>query len=203
MNTAWWLVLALAGCSGGGLARNDLPRQPDPAPAPSSPPPDAAAPVTPATPKTAAPLPMPDAGAPAVGLTLDERSEIVSSALELALVEKAIPDYNLLKNPKSVVLADANLAGLAPKANGVTLQVMSADAIQSKADREGDFLFLEFGPMTTDADGSIRVSLSNRWALSSASRKAGKIVLSGGGFGLRFRRDRAGWKREVVMKWIS
>lgn len=205
------LLAAAVTCCGGRPPAVEPPAHeiPPPAADAGTPPLAASAASAASAPSANAAAPPADAGAPLpqpATLTIDERAQIASSALELALVEKAIPDYGLLKNPKKVVLAVDNLEGAAPVVKGVELSVMSADAIRAKADREGDFLFLAFGPIEMQADGAVHVSLRNTWALGAASRQAGKIIMSGGGMALRFRREgpnRNAWKREVLMKWIS
>ena len=49
---------------------------------------------------------------------------------------------------------------------GHKIILMSTDSIQAKADREGDFLFLEFKYFQTQNDGSVKVRLDNDWCFS-------------------------------------
>lgn len=201
------VLVLLAACSG----RSPAP-VPAPAPVPTPAPAPAPAPVpVPPSPQPVAPAPVDaglpdgvssDADAPAPAeLTEGDRREIVRAALEVALVDRKIPDHALLKDPKNVLVDRENLHGPPPALPGIALTAVSSDEAQARADRTGDFLYLELGELRRTGD-DVSLSVRNRWAIGLASRKAGKIFLSGGGLSLRFTRTPEGWRPKIVATWI-
>lgn len=136
-----------------------------------------------------------------VTLSDEERAELVQLTLERALIDQEIPDYGLLADPASVVLSTENIdPALVPELPGVTLELLTPEEIQARADAEGDFLYLRFDEITTSEPGQATVSLSNTWAIGTDSDQA---YLSGGGFTVEYSKEAGQWTGEVTEMWIS
>jgi len=128
-------------------------------------------------------------------------SLIVSRTLEHAVVRREIPDYRLLADPSNIVLSSAGIdPAWVPGFSGIRFRLLDPEAIQAEAERGGDFLYLAFGRLSPEEDGSVTVVLENRWAVSSASDVR---HVSGGGFQMTFRREGKGWTGEVTSRWMS
>ncbi|MCP4598947.1 MAG: hypothetical protein GY847_00125 [Proteobacteria bacterium] len=134
-------------------------------------------------------------------ITRKDRADVIRLSLEHALVDQAIPDYGLIPDPTNIVLSTANIdADLAPTLPGINLILLTQDEIQDRANREGDFLYIEFTDVTVESDTRVTVSLSNTWAVSDDSETA---YLSGGGFVIEFTKIADGWIGEVRSVWMS
>lgn len=206
------VAFVLGGCSAEGTLPPVPPEKTSPATAAPDPPPSpaSAAPAPSAAPTASSTPTAGSADAPPqelpppqpASLAQADRDEMARLALDLALVARQIPDHALLKDPKHVVVSTENLPAPPPRLDGVELLPMSADAVQAKADREGDFVYIVLGAPEAHPKG-IRLSIHNRWAIGAASKKAGKIFLSGGGMSLLFHKEGGAWKVDVVAKFIS
>lgn len=136
-----------------------------------------------------------------VSLNDEERAELIRLTLERALIDQEIPDYGLLADPAHVVLSTENIdAALLPQLSGVTLELLTPEEIQARADTEGDFLYLRFDEISTAMPGEATVSLSNTWAIGADSDQA---YLSGGGFTIEYTKDAGQWTGEISEVWIS
>jgi len=134
-------------------------------------------------------------------ITREDRAEIIRLSLERALVDQEIPDYALIQDPANIVLSTANIdADLVPVLPGINLILLTREEVQDKADREGDFLYLEFTDITVESDTRVMVSLDNTWAAPKDSEKA---YLSGGGFAIEFAKTAGSWIGVMVQEWIS
>ncbi len=203
------VAFVLGGCSAEGTLPPVPPEPTSPATALEPPPSPGSAATSPsgaptASSPTGAADPPPQELPPPepASLAQADRDEMARLALDLALVARQIPDHGLLKDPKHVVVSTENLPAPPPRLDGVELLPMSADAVQSKADREGDFVYIVLGAPEAHPKG-IRLSIFNRWAIGAASKKAGKIFLSGGGMSLLFHKEGGAWKVDIVTKFIS
>jgi hypothetical protein len=133
-------------------------------------------------------------------LTQADKSAVIKSSLEIALLNKQIPDYGLLKDKRNVVLSTENIPPrFVPKVSGVNLILLSPEQIKRKANLEGDFVFFSFRNIESNGD-RISVVLTNTWVKSKNSRK---VYLSGGGMFLEYRKENDKWVGEVVGSWIS
>jgi hypothetical protein len=130
--------------------------------------------------------------------------ELVRLTLQYALSERHIPDYKLIKDTINYILLPINIQpSWIPQLLGHKIILMSTDSIQAKADREGDFLFLEFKYFQTQNDESVKVCLDNDWCFSRLPTSGSHSNLSGGGIILTFFRDGQSWKRSELMQiWI-
>jgi hypothetical protein len=132
----------------------------------------------------------------------EDKAALVKEALEWALVEKNIPDYNLLTEGKDeIVLSLKNIdESMVPTLPSVNLIPLSPEEIQNKANAEGDFLYISFGEFEIDGN-SASVPVQNTWAVSQDSRGH----LSGGGCTLNFEKVDGAWKLSDKPRpcWIS
>lgn len=136
-----------------------------------------------------------------VTLNDGERAELVRLTLERALIDHEIPDYGMLQDPANVVLSTENIKPqFVPRLPGVTLELLSPEEIQARADTQGDFLYLRFDEMSTSRENEATVSLSNTWAIGANS---GKAYLSGGGFTVEYKKEGGEWSGEITEMWIS
>lgn len=136
--------------------------------------------------------------------TTTDRQELIQKAMRFALIEEKIPDYNLIRDKKNIVLSTENLfAHEMPEIEGITFLFLTENQIQQKADHEGDFLHLVLQDMKIEGNEAV-LSLENRWAVSKQSKEMGVGYLSGGGFELGFHKKKGKWIMEDVMReWIS
>jgi len=136
-----------------------------------------------------------------VSLSDEDRAELIRLTLERALIEQEIPDYGLLEDPANVVLSTENIdAALVPELPGVSLELLTPDEIQARADEQGDFLYLRFDRLEADSAEEVSVSLSNSWAVGADSDN---VYLSGGGFTIEYTKTGESWTGEVTETWIS
>ena len=133
-------------------------------------------------------------------ITEEDKVAIIRLTLERALIDKEIPDYELIKDNENIILSTANIdANLVVEIPGTNLILLTPDKIQEKADREGDFLYLRFEPIEMK-DSEVIVSLSNNWAVSKDSEN---LYLSGGGFRIEYQKIDGKWVGRVALVWMS
>ncbi|HZD10992.1 MAG TPA: hypothetical protein VE553_06590 [Candidatus Binatia bacterium] len=131
----------------------------------------------------------------------DEWSELMRLTLERALIAKEIPDYGLLQDPSQMVLSTEKIdPELVPEIEGVTLELLTPEEIQERADTQGDFLYLRFDSLEASSPQKATVALSNTWAVGADSDVA---YLSGGGFTIEYIKGSQGWEGEITEMWIS
>lgn len=134
-------------------------------------------------------------------LSDEEWSELLGLTLERALVDQEIPDYALLEDQEQMVLSTENIdPALVPEIEGLSLELLTPDEIQERADAEGDFPYLRFQELTAESGEKATVSLGSTWAIAADSDM---IYLSGGGFAVEYTRDNGAWTGEVTEMWIS
>ena len=128
-------------------------------------------------------------------------AEIIRLSLAIALMDKEIPDYALIKDKENIVLCTKNIdRDWVPKIDGVNLILLDLDEIQSKADLEGDFLYLRFTKFEIHDERSAVVNLDNMWMRRKGSPY---MYLSGGGINISFIKESGTWIGKVLMRWIS
>ena len=134
-------------------------------------------------------------------LSREDQAELIRLTLERALVDKEVPDYQLLADQGTFILSTENVEPeLVPELEGVDLTLMSPEKIQARANEEGDFLYLRFDEITAETTDKVTVSISNAWAVAEDS-DAG--YLSGGGFSIEYVREDGSWSGEITSAWIS
>ena len=82
----------------------------------------------------------------------------------------------------------------------MNLILLDLDDIQSKADREGDFLYLRFTKLELHSERSAVVHLDNMWM---SRRETPFKYLSGGGLSISFSKESGIWNSKVLSMWIS
>lgn len=132
---------------------------------------------------------------------LNSKQDLVKRVLEIAVVSGEIPDYNLIKDNKNIILSSENLdTNLILELDGIKFTILSPAEIKEKANKEGDLLYLKFNKIYI-GDKNASISLDNTWAVSETS-KAG--YLSGGGFTVTFHKFMGSWVEDKSRKyWIS
>jgi len=136
--------------------------------------------------------------------TLTHRStkEIISKTLESALVNKQLPDYQLLLDKSnSIIVSNENIdTTWIPQLPGISLTVLSPSAVQEKAEEDGEFLYLRFTKIKI-GNLTATVSLDNTW-INPTNNYEG--YLSGGGFTLKFYNVLGNWVQSpMIQSWIS
>ena len=133
----------------------------------------------------------------------DDRQTLAQISLEWAILDKNIPDYNLIKDKNSIILSTRNInKSYIFSLKDITIIILTPEEIKQKSEEDGDFLYFEFGMI--DIQGTdATVKLGNIWAQSEKSRK--KIAyLSGGGATIPFMKQGDKWIRKNVTEiWIS
>lgn len=138
-----------------------------------------------------------------LNLTRQSSAEVITKTLESALIKKQLPDYNLLINKSSgnIIVSNENIdTSWIPQLTGIRLTVLPPSAIQEKANKDGEFLYLRFKKIEI---GKLiaTVSLDNVWA-SPSNKNNG--YLSGGGYTLKFYNILGNWvQSRMVESWIS
>ena len=136
--------------------------------------------------------------------TDDDKIELIKRTLKVALVEKQLPDYNLLKDTTQIILSSENIrSSWIPQFSDFHLIVLSPDSIKSLANYKGDFLFLAFKSFSVKENADIQVTLANEWSVSQKSSEEKLIFMSGGGLSLFFYKEFGQWKeRPTRESWI-
>ncbi|HEU0021020.1 MAG TPA: hypothetical protein VFR55_05015 [Dehalococcoidia bacterium] len=132
----------------------------------------------------------------------DDKAQIVRLALEWALVEKKIPDYDMLARQDDFVLSLENIdPGLVPEMPGIDLRLLTPPEIQAEANKKTDFLYLKFKTLEV-SDSAATVGIDNVWAEAQGPRLLAH--LSGGGCTLNFTEESGNWVMgQVSSCWIS
>ena len=96
-----------------------------------------------------------------------DRRELVRRTLEIALTEKKMPSYRLLKDTAHIVVSTENIrADWLPSISQTTLIGITLDSIQSLANLDPDFYFLYFDPIELADNGDAVVSIRLVWAIN-------------------------------------
>ncbi len=132
-----------------------------------------------------------------------DRQIIAQMSLEWAVLDKNIPDYNLIKDKENLVLSNKNInKSYNFSLENITISILTPEEIKQKSEAEGDYLYLEF-EMLEIYGSRATVKLNNIWAQNETSRKT-IAYLSGGGAAIPFRKEGGRWVRQDVTEtWIS
>lgn len=129
------------------------------------------------------------------------QGKVLGRVLNLALVERELPDYHMLEGQGNMILSTENItADLQATAAKLGLTLMVPEEIQEKANRDGDFLCLKFSQVEI---GLLRasISLDNIWVRSQDSTQG---YLSGGGMKLTFYNLLGRWLLSPMKTmWVS
>ncbi|MCH8896256.1 MAG: hypothetical protein IH927_08355 [Proteobacteria bacterium] len=128
-------------------------------------------------------------------------TRILDLAMERALIEKKIPDHGLLADPWKVVLSDRNLpADWRPRLDGVEILLLTKAEIETRANRDGDFLFIYVSELSFPESDTASIRVHSMWAKAKDSNV---VYLSGGGFAVIYHKDGDTWKEASSASWIS
>lgn len=132
-----------------------------------------------------------------------DRRTIAQMSLEWAVLDKNIPDYNMIKDKDHLVLSTRNINKSYNFSLGkISISILTPEEIRQKSEVEGDFLYLEFEVIDIHGSGAT-VKLNNIWAQNETSRKT-IAYLSGGGATIPFTKIGGNWVRQdVTESWIS
>ncbi len=124
----------------------------------------------------------------------EDKAEIIRLTLEYALVKKAIPDHNFIKDPKNIPVSTKNISSdLLPKLDDINLLLLTDSEIQEKAEEDGNyFYFLEFEEIKTEGEIiSVTINHNPKYA------KKPKIMAFGGSVTIEYRKQDGKWKGKV------
>ncbi len=132
-----------------------------------------------------------------------DRQIIAQMSLEWAVLDKNIPDYNLIKDKDQLVLSTRNInKSYNFSLENVTISILTPEEIKQKSEAEGDYLYIEFEMLDIHGSGAT-VKLNNIWAQNETSRKT-IAYLSGGGATIPYIKVGGNWVRQDVTEtWIS
>jgi PBP1b-binding outer membrane lipoprotein LpoB len=132
-----------------------------------------------------------------------DKQIIAQMSLEWAVLDKNIPDYNIIKYKNHFVLSTRNIdKSYNFSLENITITILTPEEIKQKSEAEGDFLYFEFEKIDISSSGAT-VKLNNIWAQNETSRKT-MAYLSGGGATIPFTKEGDKWVRQDVTEtWIS
>ena len=133
------------------------------------------------------------------GLKPEDKAELIKLSLERALVEKKIPDYNIIEKQETFLLSSENLTtDLVPQIKGYELVVLAPKQIQERAESRGDYVYY-FRFRKFEVQGAkVRVSLDN---IPMYAKKPSRLAF-GGGFTVEYQKIEDKWVGEEVLNWI-
>lgn len=106
-----------------------------------------------------------------------------------------------MQDRQNVILSTENIGEVTvPDVSGFSIILLTPTEIQDRANAEGDFLHLRFGPLQNEGADKVNVGLGNVWATAEGSSIG---YLSGGGLEMVYECRQDGWAGEVVAMWMS
>jgi len=115
------------------------------------------------------------------------------------------PDVEMVAHRQDIAVSDRNLGGPCPvEIPGKSLEFLSDEEIQERADAIGDFPYFAFTEVEI-GDEEATLSLQLTWAMSEESRQSGKLFMSGGGTRVRFQRIEGEWQAPMgpIATWMA
>ena len=133
-----------------------------------------------------------------------DKQTIAQLSLEWGILDKNIPDYNLIKDTDHIIVSTKNINKNYNFSNeNISFIILTPEEIQQKSNIEGDFLYLEFHMIEIN-DNNATVILNNNWALSEETRENSLALLSGGGAKIPFKKEMGKWLRQNVTEiWMA
>ena len=133
---------------------------------------------------------------PTLNSTDRDKAELIKLTLERAIVDKEIPDYESIKDKRTIVLSTENIRKeLVPRIKGVKIIVFNADKIQDKANKEGIFSYLRFRRLNLQNSENAVVEL---WVVKAMPKNSNLGPTIGGGFTLFYKKVSGHWEGEVA-----
>ncbi len=132
-----------------------------------------------------------------------DKQIIAQMSLEWAVLDKNIPDYNIIEDKDHFVLSTRNInKSYKFSLKNITISISTPEEVKQKSEAEGDFLYLEFEKIDISSR-KVTVKLNNIWAQNETNRKT-TAYLSGGGATIPFTKVGGKWVRQDVSEtWIS
>ena len=143
-----------------------------------------------------------------LGISDKDKAEITKDMLKRVLtfkkvmeVDAGLSDFDLLRKTQGgVVVSAVNIKPeWLPKMSGINFLVLTPQAIQRKADLEGDFMYLVFTRFDTKML-KVMVALDRIWAQAKDSNLR---HLSGGGETYEYKKASGKWMGRFVEGWMS
>jgi hypothetical protein len=133
-----------------------------------------------------------------------DKQTIAQLSLEWGILNKNIPDYNLIKDTNNIIISTQNINKNYNFSNGkISFIILTPEKIQQKSNIESDFLFIKFYMLEINGNNAI-VELNNNWALSEETRENRLGLLSGGGAKIPFKKEGGRWLRQNVTEiWMA
>jgi len=131
-------------------------------------------------------------------ITDEDKAEIIKQCLKWAVIDKEIPDQNLLLRQNDTIISLKNIDTCLIPWEEYGLTVMTPEQIQNKADSIGDFVCLSFDTLACEKN-KIIVGINNGWVKGENSTHA---YLSGGGAVFEFYKYSGKWIKEIRYRWI-
>ncbi|WP_315113187.1 hypothetical protein [Clostridium intestinale] len=131
----------------------------------------------------------------------NSKEELINKAINIALENGDLPDYDFVKNYENIIVSSENLDNeILPEVLSKKLIVMTPYEIKEKANKEGDFLYLTFKNISIDNQNA-SIVIENTWAISDNSKET---YLSGGGIKVKFHKSFGAWKENSTREvWLS
>ena len=131
--------------------------------------------------------------------TQEDKAELIKLSLERAIVEKKIPDYNIIEKQEYFLLSTENITtDLVPDIKGVNLILLTPEQIQERAENRGDYVYYFWFTKFEVEDVKVRVSLDN---IPMYAKKPARLAF-GGGFIIEFQKMEGKWVGKEVSNWI-
>lgn len=138
---------------------------------------------------------------PTLNSTDRDKAELIKLTLERAIVDKEIPDYESIKDKRNIVLSTENIRKeLVLRIKGVKINVLNADEIQDRADKEGVYPYLRFSRLNLQNPENAVVEL---WIGYAQPKNSDLGPMGGGGFVLFYKKVSGRWEGEVAYLMIS
>ena len=137
--------------------------------------------------------------APEGTATQQDKAEVIRATLaEVASSRSDLIEQT--QREKGAVLSTQNIrtnwvGGL----QGLSVQLLTPNEIQRKANTQGDFLYLSI-PEVRVRHQCIAVVITNSWAVGARSKS---VYLSGGGAAYEYRKESGRWVGKYISGWIS
>jgi len=131
----------------------------------------------------------------------NSKEELINKAINIALENGDLPDYDFVKNYENIIVSSENLDNeILPEVLSKKLIVMTPYEIKEKANKEGDFLYLNFKNISIDNQNA-SIEIENTWAISDSSKET---YLSGSGIKVKFHKIFGIWKENSTKEvWLS
>jgi hypothetical protein len=132
-------------------------------------------------------------------LPAKDKAELIRLTLERALVDKKIPDYNVIAKQDSFLLSTENIsAELVPEIKGVKLIPLAPEAIKERAETDGSYVYyFRFRKFEVEGE-KVLVPLDN---IPMYAKKPERLAF-GGGFTIEYEKKNGEWVGTEKINWI-